>query len=77
MTIELVGVESLLAVTREDRLDGGIAALYRLQRSQCSLHPILRQMIQQGVGFLSGRHFANGNQQISSHRHAAFRAASM
>lgn len=56
MTIELVGVESLLAVTREDRLDGGISALNRLQRSQRGVHPILRQVVQQGMGFLSGRH---------------------
>lgn len=77
MTIELVRVESLLAVTRQDRLDGGIAPLHRLQRRQCRVYPVLGQMVEQRVGFLSGRHVVNGSHRISSHRQAALRAESM
>jgi hypothetical protein len=56
VVLEFSGVESLLAVTGEDRLDGGIAALHRLKRSQRRINPLLWQVVQQGVGFLSGRH---------------------
>lgn len=59
LALELLGIEPLLAVTREDRLDGGIASLHGLKCGQCCFHPILGQMVEHGVGFLAGRHSAD------------------
>lgn len=56
LALELLRAEPLLAVTREDRLNGGIASLHCLKRGECCFHPILGQMIQHSVGFLAGRH---------------------
>lgn len=61
VAIELLGVKPLLAVTSENRLDGSVSALHRLKRRQRCVHPLLWQMVKQGVGFLSGRHVPNGS----------------
>jgi predicted ATPase len=61
VALEFLGVNALLAVTSEDRLDRRISALYRLQGSECSLQPVLRQVVQDGMGLISGRHAWNGS----------------
>jgi hypothetical protein len=65
VAVELLGTEPLLAMTSKDRLDRGVFPFDCLKGSQCRIHPLLGQMIQNCVGLLSGRHAVNGSRMSS------------
>ena len=56
MAVELLWAEAFLAVAGENRLQGSVPPFDGLQGGQGRIHPLIGQMIQNGVGFLASRH---------------------